>query len=223
MATGQSLLDRMEVLNQELQLQPGEADVNRGLVALNMAQDQFETLASKRVNILGSGSGTISTSSGVETTAFPTGVLRIDRLQLVDVTTNRPKRNIDPIKVVGGASATSSWPYYLFNTGSGEPNGYETNGTLIYWSPLPAGNYTIRWRGFQIANDITASGTFTYPDVVMLPLASFAVQLLSLGVGDTVNDISTLSSATLESVLDTLESHNRDGAIPFQYTEIHTE
>jgi hypothetical protein len=56
--TGQTLLDTMELLNQELQLQSGEADVVRGLLALNIAQDHFEASAAKRPNIFGSSDST---------------------------------------------------------------------------------------------------------------------------------------------------------------------
>ncbi len=75
--TGQDLLDRMELLNQELQLQSGEVDVTRGLLALNVAQDYFEVLAAGRKNIAGGGTpvSTVSTAAGVESTNYPSGVL----------------------------------------------------------------------------------------------------------------------------------------------------
>ena len=79
MASGQDLLDLMELLNQELQLQTGEENVARGLVALNAAQDAFEGLAALRPKILGSRTGTVTTAANTETTAFPSGLLRVDR------------------------------------------------------------------------------------------------------------------------------------------------
>ncbi len=43
----------MELVNQELQLQAGEENVTKGLLALNVAQDYFESLAAQRPQILG--------------------------------------------------------------------------------------------------------------------------------------------------------------------------
>src|SRR3990167_9038126 len=100
MATGQSLLDRMELLNQELQLQSGESDVTRGLTALNVAQDCFEARAAARPNIYGSTTpvGTVTTTVNTENTAFPTGLLRLDRLQYIDPGTSRPAWDLNPIR-----------------------------------------------------------------------------------------------------------------------------
>lgn len=221
MATGQTLLDTMEVLNQELQLQPGEADVTRGLTALNRAQDYFESMAALR-KILGGQTGTVVTASSTERTAFPTSVLRIDRLQLLDSTTSRPKYDLKSIRRVGGHAATSYWPLNLTTYGSsGDPAAYWTDGSYIYWSPLPSGISTVRWYGFQRASDITASGTFAYDDGVILPLASFAAQLLKIGLDDSGQELSGLATVTFQSILDTLEHFNRDGAVPLQYTQRH--
>ena len=95
--TGQALLDRMEDLNRELDLQAGEADVTRGLRALNTAQDHFETLLSvESPNGLGSTTGTVTTAAGTETTAFPTGMIRLDAVWLLDADTSRPSYELDP-------------------------------------------------------------------------------------------------------------------------------
>src|SRR3990170_3160975 len=90
MATGQSLLDRMELLDQELQLQSGENDVTRGLLALNVAQDYLETLLAVIPQVSGDNTTTVVTAASTETTAFPTGYLRIDRMQWIDPATSRP-------------------------------------------------------------------------------------------------------------------------------------
>jgi hypothetical protein len=221
MATGQSLLDIMEILNQELQLQSGEADVTRGLLALNISQDYFESLAAARKKVKGGQTGTVVTVASTETTAFPTGVLRIDRLQLLDATTSRPKSELRPLKRTGGHAVTSFWPYSLTTTGTGEPNAYWTNGRSIYWSPLPGGVYTFRWYGFQSATDITASGTFLYDDIVMLPIASFAARLLKSGVDDPAQDVAAVAQESFKSTLDILQTFDRDGAAGFEYEEVH--
>lgn len=223
MATGQSLLDRMELLNQELQLQSGEADVARGLLALNVAQDYFESLAAVRGKIFGSKTGTVATVSQTETTAFPSGVLRVDRLQVLN-DAGRPKRELDRLARAGGHAMTSRWPRNITDAvGTGEPRAYWTDGTSIYWNPLPSGAATVRWYGFQAASDITAVGTFSYPDIVMLPLASFACQILKSGLDDPVEELSGLATTTFKGVLDSLENFNRDGSVGFEYTEVHSE
>jgi hypothetical protein len=223
MATGQSLLDRMELLNQELQLQPGEADVTRGLLALNVAQDYFESLAAARGKILGGATGTVSTAASTESTAFPSGCLRIDALQMLN-SQSRPDYPLKPIRKAGGHANNGTWPWnILMATGSGKPVSYYTNGTSIYWSPLPDSIYTVRWYGAEAATDITASGTFLYKDIVMLPLASFAVRLFKSGLDDSVNDLDSLAQTTFKATLDAMEMFQRDGAAEFQYTQTHTE
>ena len=224
MATGQSLLDRMELLNQELQLQSGEADVTRGLLALNVAQDCFESRASTRQNIYGSTTpvGTVTTTVDTETTAFPTGVLRIDRMQFIDPATSRPAWDLSPIRRVGAHAWNRYWPINIISTSStGRPRAYWTNRINIYWDPLPSGTHTVRYYGFTPATAITAAGTFAYEDSVMLPLASFAVRLMRLGIDDPTNEHSGLAETYFDAVLDSLASFNRDGPIGLEYTEVH--
>lgn len=223
--TGQDLLDRMELFNQELQLQSGEANVTRALVALNVAQDYFESLAALRKVMPGSVTspvGTVSTSTNTESTAFPAGLLRIDRLQLLDAATNRPKRELEPYRRTGGHAYRAFWPYNILSSSStGEPRAYWTNGNAIFWDPLPSGAYNVRYYGFVAQPDISASGTFAYPDIVAFPLAAFAVRLYQTGLGDNVQDAGQLAQEAYKSVLDTLENYQRDGASGFEYTQIH--
>ena len=224
MATGQSLLDRMELLNQELQLQSGEADVTRGLLALNVAQDCFESRASTRQNIYGSTTpvGTVTTTLETETTAFPTGVLRIDRMQFIDPDTSRPAWDLQPIRRVGAHAWNRYWPINITSsTSTGRPRAYWTNRVNIYWAPLPSGTHTVRYYGFTPAAAITAGGTFAYEDGVMLPLASFAVRLMRLGIDDPTNEHRGLADTYFDEVLDSLSSFNRDGPVGLEYSEVH--
>jgi hypothetical protein len=222
--TGQSLLDRMELLNQELQLQSGETDVTRGLVALNVAQDHFESLAAVRRGLAGAGTGTVNTSASTESTALPSGLLRLDRLQLLDASTSRPKRELTRLSRVGGHAVHSTWPANLLATASsGEPTAYWTNGASIYWSPLPSGTYTVRWYGLTAASDLTAGGTFAYPDIVALPLAALAVRLMKMGLDDNAQDVQGLASEVFTDVLNTLDRFHRDGGTGLEYTQVHTE
>lgn len=221
--TGQTLLNVMELLNQELQLQTGEADQTRGLLALNVAQDYFESLAAQKKGILGSGVGTVTTSANTETTTYPTGLLRVDRLQLLN-SSSKVEAELTKLKRVGGHALNLTWPLNLLtSTSPGKPYAYWTNGSLIYWAPLPDTTYTIRWYGFQAAPDITAAGTFAYPDIVSFPLASFAVKLFKSGLDDPIQDISQIAFESFKSTLDALTNFDRDGASGLEYTRVHTE
>lgn len=221
--TGQDLLDRMELLNQELQLQSGEADVTRGLLALNVAQDYFESLAAARTVGFGTGDGTVATAASTETTTFPSGVLRIDRLQLLN-SSSLPELELVKLNRAGGQATSRSWPLNLLvSSTTGKPTHYWTNGAKIFWSPIPDAIHTVRWYGLQSASNISAAGTFAYPDICALPFASFAVQLLKSGLDDPTQEISGLAQSTFKSCLDALENFNRDGAVGLEYTTIHTE
>lgn len=226
MATGQSLLDLMELANQELQLQPTETDVTRGLLALNVAQDYFENLAASRKVKTGTTNPTteVVATANVETTAFPTGLLRVDRLQRLDGTGGNPIGDLERLQRTGG-HANRQFRIWQFSgpTGSGTPGAYWTQGTSIYWSPKPASTSYYRAYGFIRAADITASGTFTYDDGVMFPLAVFAAKLMTIGVADSPQDLTTLAQETFTAILDTLERFNRDGAQDVTYERSHSE
>lgn len=218
--TGQSLLDRMELLNQELQLQAGEADVTRGLVALNVAQDLFENLAASQPDFLGGQEGTVATVANQEYTLYPTGLLRLDGLDFIDPNTNRPSWPIT------NAHHTGSHAYYTpVNLSvvleTERPQIYWTNGTRIYWGPVPQAIHTIRWYGFQRQSDITASGTFAYDDGIALPLALLAVQLMKIGVDDPATDVAGLANQIINPLLQNMGAFNRDGASPLRYREQH--
>ena len=222
MATGQTILDLMEVLNQELQLQSGEDDVTKGLVALNAAQDAFESLAALRPNIFGSDVGTVATTASTETSTFPSGFLRIDRVQHLDAN-SRPDYDLDPIRRVGGHAWNRYWPLNLSSSASsGKPRGYYTNGRNIYWSPLPDTAHTMRVYGFKQQTDLTAAGTFQYPDVVILPMAAFAARLFKIGLDDPDEALANLAGEIFTPVVAQLGNFNRDGSAGFEYGRHHT-
>ena len=159
MATGQSLLDTMEVMDRGLQLQSGETGVTLGLRALNSAQDHFESMMALQPNVMASSIGTITTSASTESTAFPTGLIRLDRLQFIDPTTSRPSWDLERVGYTGDHYTAQI--VQLNNTTTGRPVRYWTNGSYIYWDPLPDATHTVRYYGMKVADDITASGTFS--------------------------------------------------------------
>lgn len=218
--TGQSLLNIMELLDQELQNQSGEANVTRSLLALNVSQDYFESLAAQRSKLFGGQTGTLSAVANEDTTVFPTSLLRIDRLQMLDSTTLRPQYDLMPDKRAGAHIGSAVW-LDQSTTGTGNPRTYWTDGNCIYWSPVPSETRSIKYYGFISAADITAAKTFAYKDIVALPIASFAVRLIKSGVDDTTQDMTGLANETFKQVLDQMSNFRRDGAAGFEYTQVH--
>lgn len=223
MATGQSLLDMMELLDQELQLQSGEVDVTRGLLALNVAQDHFESVLAMNRDVKGDSTGTVNTTASQETTTYPASLLRLDGLQMLD-DAGDPLYDLVPKFRTGGHIRGTQWPLSLASSIAveGRPVGYWTNGRNIYWAPEPGDTYTVRWYGLASADDITAGGTFAYLDIVKLPIAAFAVRLMKMGVGDGVGDVDTLAQATFGPVIAALAGFKRDGASGLMYSEQHS-
>lgn len=222
MATGQTLLDTMEMLNQELQLQSGEADVTRALVALNRAQDHLEAMAAGYGKSLQSTTA-ISQTANVHYTARPAGLLRIDRIQLLD-SNSRPLYNLDPDKRAGGNAIGWSWPQTLglASTGTGKPYRYSYDRTNFYWTPVPDAANNLLVYGLVAAADITAGGTFAYDDVLILPLAGFATRLLRAGVDDAVQDVGMVAQEAFGPVLKSLSLANRDMAGGLEYRKSHS-
>lgn len=222
MATGQTILNLMEALDPELQLQSGESDVTKGLAVLNAAQDAFESLASQHPQVFGSAVSTLTTTQNQEYTTYPSGLLRLDGLDMLD-SDSLPEYQIRSKKQRGGHRyGRPYWWDYISTTAMGKPAVYWTNGTRIYWDPIPdASTYVIRYYGFAAAADITASGTFTYPDMVVLPLASFAVRILRTGLDDPIADISALGKDIIGPVVTSLAGFNRDGGHGYVYMFNH--
>ena len=221
MATGQTLMDTMEVMDRGLQLQSGETGVTLALRALNAAQDHFESMMALQPNVMASSIGTVATSANTESTAFPTGLIRVDRLQFIDPDTSRPAWDLERGGGVG--DHYTSGVIQFNNTVTGRPIRYWTNGSHIYWDPLPDATNTVRYYGMKAATDITAGGTFAYPDIVMLPIAQFAVRMLRVGKDDEAGPVIDLGNQIFGPVIQTLARFNRDRAPGYDYRYTHTE
>lgn len=220
MSSGQSILDRMEVLAPELQLQAGEANVAKGLVAVNMAQDYLESVFASYPGIWGGTTGTVVTVASTETTAFPTGVLRLDLVQLLD-DSGKVVRDLDPIYVTGGHARGSEWLQSTASSITGTPLGYWTNGLFLYWAPTPDAVYTLRWYGFQAGTDLTASGTVVYPDICLTPLATMAVRLIKTGLDDPIQQYQALATELFTPVVEALSHFQRERAPSVEYRYRH--
>ena len=222
MALGQALLDIMEDLNGELQLQSGEVDVAKGLRALNAAQDLVEAVMASHPKVLGSGVDTVATVASQEYTTYPTGLLRLDSLWYIDATTARPAWRVKPIKESGQHAVGTGWVANLAYTASkGKPRAYWTNGTRIYWDPLPDAIYTVRWYGFQSAASITAAGTYAYLDLYMYPVALLASRILKTALDDPPEQFISLARDMINPLIESLSQFDRDGAVGMIYESRH--
>lgn len=216
----------MMVLHPELQANSGGSDVTKCLTALNVAQYHFEMLLALEPDLLGDFTGTVTTTGLTESTTFPAGVLRIDRLQFIEPSTGRPAWDLEDIKRTGGHIMTPGWPYNVLNFvtatgGGGKPVAYYTNGTNIYWVPQPDTAYNIRWYGFQKAADVTVGYTFPYQDACLLPMATFAVKIIRIGLDDPVENYTELAKEVFEPTLKALGNFKREKAPGMNYRWIH--
>lgn len=224
MATGQDLLNTCEVLDNELHCQPGEVDVTRVLRALNLAQDYFESVLSQHPAVFGDIHSTIITTEGIEVSAWPSGALRIDRLQWIDPTDGLPKFDLIPLHGAGShAPEHSGILNDLTVLTEGRPRYYWTQGTLIYWNPIPDEVHTIRWYGLKTKPDIAVASTYPYPDHSILPLATFAVRLLQAGVDDDEQNYQALAGEVFEPTIAQMTRYLRDRPPAYRYRFLHTE
>ena len=220
MALGQDILSRMEILHPELQLQSGESDVAKGLIAANMAQDYMESVFAVHPEIFGSTTGTVATVANTETTVFPTNLLRIDKLQYLDPSTSRPRWDVPIIRETGGHAPSGFWLDGA-SSGTGAPRKAYTTGRLLYWDPLPDAVHTVRWYGFQQQTDLTAAGAVLYPDICLTPLANLAVRLIRTGLDDATDAYITLAGELFEPVVAALSNFRRDRPASYVYSEVH--
>lgn len=220
MATGQTVLDRMELLHPELQLQVGEQDVSRGLIAANMAQDYMESVFALHPGIFGDSVGTMTTTANTETTTFPTGLIRLDKVQRLD-DNGRVVADLDPQRSAGGHAPNSDWLTTAAMV-TAAPKYYWTNGRAFYWDPIPDQTYTLRWTGMQQQTDLTASGTFLYPDICLNPIASFAVKVIRTGLDDDASSLGSLAAELFEPVVAALSNFRREGPQALVYRYLHT-
>jgi hypothetical protein len=222
MSTGQSVLDRMEILHPELQLQTGESDVAKGLIAVNIAQDYFESILALHPGVLGDTVGTVTTTANQETTTYPTNLLRLDKLQYIDAATSRPSWDLDPLYGDGSHAGLTVADWLATPTATtGAPKAYWTNGRSLYWAPIPDATYTVRWYGFQQQTDLTASGTFQFPDICLTPIATFAVKAWRIGLDDATDQLQALAQDVFEPVVTALKGFRREGPKPLVYRYAH--
>lgn len=221
---GQDLLNYMEDLFPELQLQPGEVDVNKGLRCLNAAMRLFESNAAQYTNFLGGQIGYVTTAQNVEFTPYPTGLLRVDRLDFIEPTTNYPSYRLTALYIPG--SHSNRYRFFPFNLiggtlTSGAPRSYWTDGRNFYWDPIPDNDYSVRWYGYLQAPQLTAAGTFQYPEIAAYPIAVVAARMSRMGLDDDISQYVALGKDVFNPLLDAMGVFNADAAPVYEFAYSH--
>jgi hypothetical protein len=223
-----TILGKMNVVDNELDIAVGGADETRAIAALDMAQDAFEAIVANHPDTLGKIS-TISTTANQEYTTWPSSLLRLDNLYLMNtsVTPNLPQWEIVIIQDVGGQAAVGSFPWLTgvgySPSGTGAPTRAYTNRQYLFWTPVPDQVYTLRAYGFSSETDITTRGqTFAYPDYVANPMAVFATRLMEMGIDDPSAELKDLADELYGPVLNSLRQPTRQRPQARQYSRVHT-
>lgn len=201
------LLTKMGVLDNELDTSSGGADETRSIAALDIAQDAFESVVAGIPEMLGT-VDTLATTANQEYTTWPATLMRLDALWFIDPSTNRPAYLLDEIQDVGGQAAVNPFfPFGAYVSRTGAPRGYFTNRANFYWSPVPDAVHTLRGYGYYEKTALTTrSQTFLLPNQVAGPMASFAVRMLSIGVGDDEEETRRLANELYTPVIKMLQS-----------------
>lgn len=220
-----TILTKMQVVDNELDISSGGADETRAISALDMAQDAFESIVANHPDTLGKIS-TISTTADQEYTTWPSTLLRLDSLFKMNtgVTPNRPQWKIEIIQDVGG-QVQSGWPYSdgYAPTDTGAPHRAYTNRQYFFWDVVPDAIYTLRAYGFSSETDLTIrTQTFAYPDYVSTPMAVFATRLMEMGIDDPSAELKDLADELYGPVLNSLRQPTRQRPQARQYSRVHT-
>lgn len=211
--THADLLNRMELIDAELETGSGEDDEISCLLALDVAQDYFESLASSYPKMFRTYSS-LTTTANTETTAYPAAILRLDELWLIDttVTPNRPSYPLRKTDIVGGHVPALPWPFRASNFNPGAPSGYDVDESYFYWAPTPDAVYTIRYYGMVSQATIsTRGGTFAYKDHLAMPFAAFAVRAKKIGLEDGSDALKALADELFEPALTRARRFDRAG------------
>lgn len=214
--TAADLLDRMNILDNELDVAADGDDEDRALVALDMAQDWFETIAAGYGGIV---NGSFSLTASGASTTWPSGVLRIDSLHFTDNAGEIYER-----KDAGAHLANDlPWPLYIGTATPGRPGEFfAVPDDAIYWLPTADASYGVTGFGYKEKADLTARATtFGHPNVAAGPIVSFAVKLLEMGVDDPDEDVSALAEGWFKPVLKLLRARSRTRPVGRFYTRTH--
>ena len=220
--TWADVLDMMEVLNNELETGSGEDHEGQALLACKMALYQFENIARTLPKVLGTVTNSTTTTANTETTTWPTALLRLDKMQLLDAN-GKVVRTITRLQEVGSHAPSLPWPLNLVSAGSGAPAGYFVDMANFYWMPLPDAAHSIRLYGLFAATVPSARSTsYPYHDHSKIAMAQFAVFLMKYGVDDAKADLDALGAKLFTPLLKGLRKFDRSGSMDRHYDYVHS-
>lgn len=224
MSTVADVLDLIGVLDNELDVAASGVDEARAIKALNIAQHQFELVASEYPKVGQTHVQTLTTTASTEVSTFPSTLLRLDAIWYVDPTSSLPVWKLKRITEIGGHVPSLPWPINLaLATGSGSPSGYYANMADFYWLLLPDATSTLRVYGLFEAAEYTArANTFLYPTRLKVSFAEFASTLLNRAVGDANAPLEALSDSIFRPICKRLKRFDRSEPIPKGYSNVHT-
>lgn len=224
-----TIMGKMQVFDNELDVSVGGADETRCITALDMAQDAFESILANHPDTLGKIS-TISTTANQEYTTWPAALLRLDSLWMMNTqgTPNLPAWEIEVIQDVGGQAQGLAFPWLsgivgYAPQGVGAPVKAYTNREYFFWAPVPDQVYTLRAYGLSAKTDITTrTQTFEYPDHVSVPMAAFATRMMEMGIDDPSEELKAIANEMYAPAINMLRQPTRQRPQSRQYSRTHT-
>ena len=178
-----TLFQRMMLYDNQFDLVPPVGDdLARGLVAINLVQDWFESVVAEYPDTHQTAEN-ILTVAGQETSDWPTRLSRLDSLWLLDGAGHQT-RELDPVERAGDQYSSSIvLPFVPSSPGAPVEFWGQGQGGKFYWGPTPDQPYTIRAYGLWDRNDYTTvDEDFGYPDKVALVLVPHAAGILRTGL-----------------------------------------
>lgn len=217
------VLADMVVLDNELDIGAGGADETRAITAIGMAMRAFEGVIANVPDLLGT-VGTLATVAATENTAWPSTLLRLDQLWLLD-SNGKQRWQVNVIQDVGAQTPNAPWPFNASSvaSGNGAPTDAYTNRANFYWRPIPDAIYTLRAYGlYSQTRPTTRAGTFPYPDLVSVPHAAYAVRMMEMGIDDPSEELKALAEETFNPAISALKRPVRQRPESRVYSRVHT-
>lgn len=211
-------LGMMEVMDNELEVQAGERDESRAIAALNMALMQFDLIAAANPRVEQQ-TGEFACRATGTFTSWPINLLRLDLLYRLDSTGTE----VAELVRVDRPAQYSGW----FSLGNllnpAGPTSFYSSARRFYWQSVPDAIYTFRAYGyFRSPRARLRTDGWYHSDEVMLPAATMACRLLSMGVADETTDLQQLGAQVYSPLMRTLRKALRLGPSSRVYTQWHT-
>lgn len=218
--TAADLLARLNVLDNELSIDTGAADESRALLALDLAQDYYETAAAIQGRLVNTVATLVMTPSS-SSSSWPSGMLRIDsvlysdgsgEVEYRDQTGAHLRPPSSPWPLISGSLAQAGKPYEF----------WDVPDAALYWIPTPDAAYTVSVIGYRAQSSLTTRDVvFGHSDVVAGPLCAFALRLMELGVDDPSEEYQTLADAWFLPLIKMQRRRLRPRPVGRVYSRVH--